>query len=118
VVALSGRDRLVALRDRVTVPADAVTTIEARARREVPAEGLRRPGTSVPGLVRAGVYGAGARRDFWVVWRASVVLVVECRVDADGTAGAGFRRLVLEVDDPAGEAERLRSLLPSGDGQP
>jgi hypothetical protein len=64
---------------------------------------MRLPGTGVPGVIRAGSYGTGERRDFWNVRRGEYCLVIQLE------PGQEYRRLVLEVADPQEVAERLRA---------
>ena len=103
-VDLGWRDGLLALRRRLSVPVRSVRGVAAAPSASVPRTGLRFPGTGAPG-VRIGSFGFGAQRDFWCVRRASQLLVVELE------PGEPYRRLVLEVDDPHGEALRLRPVL-------
>ncbi len=100
-VRLGLRDRCLCLRGDLLLPRAAIGEITVKAAEEVARTGLRLPGTSVPGLVRAGSFGRGERREFWDVRRAPSYLVVELR------PGAAYRRVVLEVRD----AEALREQL-------
>ena len=104
-VQLGFLDSLLCMRRSLRIPLEQIKGVAAAPREQVPATGLRLPGTGLPGVIRAGSYGTGARRDFWDVRRASVVLVVELR------PGAAYRRLVLEVPDAGAEALRLRPLV-------
>ena len=104
-VRLHGFDALLAPCREVVVPRSAVVAVRAAAKADVPAKGIRLPGTSVPGLVRAGSFGTGPRRELWDVRRASSYLVL------DLAPGQRFHRIVLEVDDPGAEAARLEPLL-------
>lgn len=105
VVRFSGMDALFCLRRTLRVPLGLVKGVAAAPRQLVPTAGLRLPGTSIPGVLRAGSYGTGAHRDFWLVRRAPQVLVFEL------ASGAPYRRVVLEVADPSAEAARLRPLV-------
>ncbi|HVE73991.1 MAG TPA: hypothetical protein VNA30_02735 [Mycobacteriales bacterium] len=105
VVRIKGKDALYCLCRTLRVPVGLVKGVAASPRRLVPATGLRLPGTAIPGVLRAGSYGTGASRDFWLVRRAKHVLVIELE------AGAPYRRIVLEVADPNAEAVRLRPLV-------
>jgi hypothetical protein len=104
-VRLHGIDVLLALRRQLDVPRSAVVAVRAAAKQDVPQSGVRVPGTSIPGLVRAGSFGTGARKELWDVRRGSSYLVI------DLAPGQRFRRIVLEVDDPVAEAARLQRLL-------
>ena len=98
-------DRLLTTRLQIQVPLALVEGVVAASASTVPRTGMRLPGTSLPGIVRAGSYGSGRHRDFWDVRRGDTYLVVQCR------EGAPYRRLVLEVPDAHAEALRLRPLV-------
>jgi hypothetical protein len=105
VVRLAGKDAAFALSRGMTIPLAVVEGVAVARAEAVPRTGMRIPGTSIPGLLRAGSFGSGDQRDFWLVRRAPEVLVVQLR------PGAPYRRLVLEVPDPREQARRLRPLL-------
>lgn len=102
VVRPRGANQAWSLRRALRVPVDCVAGIGV-----VPAAGLpvgpRSPGTAIPGF-RAGSYGTGDQRSFWLVRRAPDVLVIEL-VDRP------YRRIVLEVDDPEATASSLRAAV-------
>lgn len=102
VVRPRGLSQAWSLRRELRVPLDSVAAIGAVPVAGLPV-GLRSPGTAIPGF-RAGSYGAGDQRSFWLVRRAPEVLVVEL-VDRP------YRRLVLEVDDPGATAAELRAAI-------
>ncbi|MCW2673470.1 MAG: hypothetical protein JWP14_2059 [Frankiales bacterium] len=98
-------DKLYCCRSDVVVPVTDVKGVAVSPRRLVPASGLRLPGASFPGVLRAGSYGTGSARDFWNVRRADTLLVIQMR------PGAAYRRLVLEVPDPSATAHAMRPAL-------
>lgn len=104
VVRISGRDSLYALSRGMEVPLASIQGLAVAPAARVPRTGLRFPGTGIPGVLRAGSYGTGASRDFWLVRRAAELLVVELQ------PGEPHRRLVLEVPDPRAECLRLRPI--------
>jgi hypothetical protein len=110
-VAQGALDGLYSLKRRLDLPLSQILGIAAAARKRVPHTGLRLPGTSVPGVIRAGSYGTGAARDFWNVRRSDTVLVIQMR------PGASYRRVILQVDDPEAEAARLTPALGAYDGR-
>ena len=76
VVELHGWDAFFCCRRRVEVPLDEVDGVGVYPRERVPAQGLRWPGTSLPGAIRAGSFGFRSAPDFWDVRKAKEVLVV------------------------------------------
>jgi len=105
VVELHGWDAFYCCRRRVEVPINEVEGVGVYARERVPAQGLRWPGTSLPGVIRAGSFGFRSARDFWDVRKGQEVLVVALKPDAE------YRRIVLEVPDPRDEMLKLRPVL-------
>jgi hypothetical protein len=83
----------------------AISDVTTPPRKSVARHGLRLPGTELPGFIRAGSYGRGAKREFWDVRRGETVLVI------DTISARPYARVVLEVDDPSGKAAWLRSKL-------
>lgn len=65
-------------------------------------EGLRMPGTHVPGVIIAGTFYRGGERIFWDVRRPENAIVVEI-------ADERYDRLIVEVADPAAAVELLES---------
>jgi hypothetical protein len=98
-------DTLYTMTRRLEIPVAHIAGVAAAPRDQVPATGMRLPGTSLPGVIRAGAYGIRPNRDLWNVRRAKTVLVIQL------LPGAAYRRLVLEVPDPTAEAARLRPAL-------
>jgi hypothetical protein len=94
------------LRRRITIPVAAVDGVCVSRRDVIPTEGLRLPGTSIPGTIRAGSFGTGDARDFWDIRRGQELLVLQLKPGA-----AQYRRIVLEVADPRAELARLRPQL-------
>lgn len=105
-VRLHGWDAVLCLRRQITVPVAAVDGVCVSRRDHVPAAGIRLPGTSIPGTIRAGSFGIGDRRDFWEVRRAQQLLVIQMTPGA-----AEYRRIVLEVSGPRAELGRVRPRL-------
>ncbi len=109
-VRLGLLDRFCCLHGDLLLPTASIAGVAVASRTAVPRSGLRLPGTSVPGVIRAGSFGRGPRRDFWDVRRAESYLVVVLH------PGGPYRRVVLEVPDPTEEAARLRGPLGSYEG--
>jgi hypothetical protein len=105
-IAFTGRDRWATLSRGVVLPAADVAAayVEDRRAAEAGASLVRAPGTSWPGVVRAGRYGVGSTRELWCVHRGSRVLVLR-------TTRPRLRRVVIEVDDPDASAELVNRVL-------
>ena len=105
-VRMGGWDIVYCCRREVCVPLSAVEGVCVARRDAVPAQGLRLPGTGIPGVIRAGSFGSADERDFWDVRRAEQVLVIQMRPGM-----AEYRRIVVEVQDPHAEMLRLRPVV-------
>jgi len=106
IVELSGIAVLGAMRRRVEVPIDRITSVSVRPRKEVKwgKSWLRLPGTHIPGVIRYGSYGVGADREFWAVRREPDVIVIE-------TNGGPYGRIVLGLPDPHGVAGAITAAM-------
>jgi hypothetical protein len=100
-------DSLLSLRRSIAVPVESITNVLVQTHVTAPPT-IRLPGTSVPGLVHAGAYGSGSDLEFWNVRRGRLFLAIHL------AAGAQFRKLVLEVEDPRRAATALREQLQLG----
>jgi hypothetical protein len=63
---------------------------------------LRAPGTFLPGVIKAGTYYTQRGREFWYVTKPEDCLTLDL-------AHEYFKRIVINVNDSAGWAARLRS---------
>jgi hypothetical protein len=62
---------------------------------------IRSPGTSVPGLIKAGTYYHDRLRSFWYTQSKKSVLTLELAPDAY------YRKVVLAIDDNLGWRDRI-----------
>jgi hypothetical protein len=92
-VALSPAEKVEAAHGNVTVPRSAM--VGARVVQDGMAElqGIRAPGTSLPGLVMVGTWRGAGRTTFAVCHGKQPAVLVELK-------DARFDRLVVTVDDP------------------
>ncbi len=112
VVSMSSWDRIWTLRRSISVPTASVTRIDVAFRQPLMEQaGLRVRGSSIPGLILAGTYTVWSsfrqhegERQFWLVQRATEVLVIETDLVRPS-------RLVVEVDDPYAQRQRLNEEL-------
>ena len=95
LLRFTGRDRVYACRGGGFLPIDRVQGARTLGRRDAVAASPRvhLPGISVPGMLRAGAYGVGERRQLWMVHAATTLLAIYLR-------GVPFHRVVVEVEDP------------------
>lgn len=105
IIQFRGWDAFYCGRRRLEMPVTTVEGVGVYDRSVIPAEGLRLPGTALPGVIRAGSYGTGSTRDLWDVRRGQRLLVIQMK------PGAEYRRLVLEVPDPRQTRLDLRPAL-------
>lgn len=106
-VRFTGSDRVYAYRRGVYLPLGRVLMARPMARRDAVAASPRMhlPGVTVPGLLRAGSYGVGERRQLWMVRGATLLLAIYLRGDP-------YHRVVVEVDDPEALSRLINDALP------
>jgi len=106
VIELSGMAVIGAMRRRVEIPTDRITSVSVRPRKEVKwgKAWLRVPGTHIPGVIRYGSYGVGAGREFWATMREPDVVVIEA-------GGGPYCRIVLGLPDPHGVAGAITAAM-------
>ncbi len=66
--------------------------------------GLRAPGTSIPGILRAGTFYNHGRRIFWDVHDVAKTVIVEL-------ADERYDEIIVEVSDPAATVALIASAL-------
>jgi hypothetical protein len=102
VVRFTGWDRLWAISRGRRVALANVTSVRVAGRSSLGRPGLRMWGSYWPGAVTGGRYWRWRGRwQFWLVYRAERVLVVEC------APPERYSRIVLQVDDPDAVAASL-----------
>ena len=107
IVRFTGRDRVWACRSGLQLPMARVLLARPMARRDLVAASPRvhLPGVSVPGVLRAGSWGVGERRQLWMVHRGDNLLAIYLR-------GLPYHRIVVEVDDPESQSRLINESLP------
>lgn len=107
VVRFSGRDRVWACSRGVDLPMSRVLMARPMARRDLVAASPRvhLPGVCVPGVLRAGSWGVGERRQLWLAHGAERLMAIYLR-------GVPYHRVVLEVEDPEGCSRVINDALP------
>jgi hypothetical protein len=107
VVSFTGPDRVWACRRGVFLPLSRVLLARPMNRRDAVAASPRvhLPGVSVPGVLRAGSFGVGERRQLWMVRGATRLLAIYLRGDP-------YHRVVVEVPDPEETSRTINDALP------
>jgi hypothetical protein len=109
-ISFPGAESLLTLKRRLTLPWSDVASVRVAPQAEMKRElGWRVGGGYFPGWFATGHYtfrGGDRRgeRQLWCCYRAGDVLVVETRLRRP-------RRVVLQVDDPAGVAARIAAVV-------
>lgn len=103
-ISLEGMDKVWALKAELKLPLAHIRSISI-APPDLKPQGLRAPGTSLPGVIYAGTWRGRGTKEFWNVRKnRDKVLVLDLE-------GADYTRVAIEVDDPAAlaaEIERAR----------
>lgn len=107
LLRFTGRDRVYAFRGGLFLPIDRVLGARTLGRRDAVTASPRvhLPGISVPGMLRAGTYGVGERRQLWMVHAATTLLAIYLR-------GEPFHRVVVEVEDPETLSRIINDAIP------
>lgn len=104
---VEGWDRLWALKSQLEIPLAHVRSVRVDPE---PARGwfhgLRLPGTEIPGLLTAGSFYQSGGFVFYDVHDPERTVVVELDHER-------YQRLVIEVEDPAGVVDMLRTAIAS-----
>lgn len=96
-----GMHKLWALKRRVEIPLGNIRGVRHDPTLRIGWwEGLRLPGTHLPGVIIAGTFYRAGERIFWDVRRPENAIVVEI-------ANERYDRLIVEVADPAAAIELL-----------
>jgi len=109
-----GLHKLWAFKDSIQIPLASIETVRTdAARARAGPEGARNPGTSIPGVIRAGTFNAGVNRTFWDVHNPDHAISIKLRNPQDLFAGIEDRydEFIVEVVDPAETVERINRAL-------
>ncbi len=101
-IHLNFAEKIGALHGDLHFPVSAVRAVRVVDKPFNEIEGIRSPGTGVPGVIALGTYRAHGRRDFVAVYRGERGIIIE--IDADDTK---YQRVILSAKDP----DRLRSIV-------
>jgi hypothetical protein len=106
ILNVHGADKLWAFKSSLEIPLAHVAKI--RADPSVAHgwfHGIRMPGTSIPGVIRAGTFYEDGKRVFWDVHKPENTVVIELHDER-------YNELIVEVADPNAAVELLKAALP------
>lgn len=95
-----GLSKLFAFRGLILVPVVAIEGVRTAADIRDVRLGIRRGGTSFPGVVYAGHFGWGKNRTFAVIGRGRPVVVIT-------TTGLKYRQVAFSAQDPHATLKRI-----------
>lgn len=104
VVVLNDLEKAGALRGDVRVPASSVRDVRVADAPFSELQGMRAPGTGLPGVIALGTWRGNGYKDFVALYRGGPAVVVELE-------GARWRRLLVSAHDAPAVVERLRDPL-------
>lgn len=76
-------------------------------------DGIRAPGTFVPGLIRAGTYYTARGREFWYVTRQENGLNQSRVLTLDLTSNEYYKRIVLSIRECETWGDRIQNAIQS-----
>ncbi len=91
IIDVQGWDKLWSLVSRLEIPLDHVTGVRPAA--DERPEGIRLPGTYVPGLLAAGTFYQSGEKVFWDVHNPEKAIAIDLHHEH-------FSSLIVEVADP------------------
>jgi hypothetical protein len=100
VVTLNDLEKMGAMRGDVRVPVFAVRSVRVSTNPFRELQGMRAPGTGIPGVIALGTWRSKSAKDFAAVYRGGPAVVVELQ-DAE------FRRLIVSAHDAVAVADKL-----------
>jgi hypothetical protein len=103
IVQLGSLEKIGALHGDVRVPRSAVIAMRVVENPFAEIQGIRFPGTGVPGLIALGTWRRGKARDFVCVYRDQPGVVID--IDP---AAATYQRVIISSSDPNGVRKLLR----------
>ena len=104
IFAVQGWHRLLAFKTRLEIRLAHIVDVQHAPANVLSGwwKGIRLPGVHVPGLLAAGTFFVDGERAFWDVRDPSRAIVVELTDEP-------YKRLIIEVADPAAEVARFRA---------
>jgi hypothetical protein len=104
-IEVKGMDKLWAFKGRLEIPLAHIRGVHAdpsiaRGWRA----GIKAPGTSIPGVIRAGTFYEDGKRVFWDVHDPDKTIVIDLHDER-------YDQLIVEVADPAATVKQLNAAL-------
>ena len=100
VVTMRGLNKIWAMKGRLEIPLERITSAAYVPDARVLARGLRLPGTAIPGVMIAGTYLARGQRAFYAMHRGENGLVI----DIDGWK---YQQVIVDTKDPDALASQI-----------
>ena len=105
---VQGMDKLWAFKSQLEIPLEHLFSVRADPNAATGwFHGLRMPGTEIPGIITAGSFYSRDGAVFFDVHDPANAIVIELNHEH-------YKRLVVEVDDPEGTTEMLKSAIEAG----
>jgi hypothetical protein len=105
IFEVEGWDKVWSLRSKLTIP---LVHIKGAYLDPEPAmgwfDGLKISGTALPNIFRAGTFYQHGEWVFWDVHQPEKTIVIELEHET-------YKKLIIEVADPAGEVQKIRTAL-------
>jgi hypothetical protein len=106
ILHVHGADKLWSFKSSLEIPLAHVSQIRADPSiAHAWFHGIRMPGTSIPGVIRAGTFYEDGKRVFWDVHKAENTVVIELHDER-------YNELVVEVAEPKAAVELVKAALP------
>lgn len=111
-ITLEGQEQVWSVRfsNTIYVPCNHITAVTT-APPEGLWEGIRAPGTFLPGVIRAGTYYTERGREFWYVTRQNGPINQTTVLTLDLSPEEYYKRIVLSAKDCEAWGDRLQTLL-------
>jgi hypothetical protein len=103
-IEMSLLDRVLSLKSHLTIPLQHVTGVTIRPEEARSWVHGFKVGTNVPGAFTAGTFYTGDGKVFYDMRDADQTIAIELQ-------GESYIRVIVQVDDPEGTAERIRRAL-------
>ncbi|SMB85545.1 hypothetical protein [Deinococcus hopiensis] len=107
ILDVMGLDRLWSLKSHLELPLSHIQQVRVEEQAAIPwKEGLRAPGTHLPGVLAAGTFYTHGRKVFADIREGQPALVLELHHES-------YDQLIFQTDDLQADLLRIREALPS-----